>query len=71
MLASGKTIHCQSDAEGEVALPSPFVSPPALSSRIEVKMMLWLAPERPMALSEPFTVSEREGSNFTTTPGWM
>src|SRR5262245_57823645 len=57
----------QSEGRGLLDPPSPLVSPPLVSSLLEV-MVIGLGPV-PSACSEPFTVSETEGSNFTMIPG--
>src|SRR5262245_38124 len=57
----------QSEGPGFVAPPSPLVSPPFESSRLEV-MVIGLGP-LPAACNEPFTVMDVPGSNFTMIPG--
>src|SRR5882762_6898771 len=72
-----KRIEAQSPTWGEVALPSPLVSPPAstLSSRNDVNTTFWVAV--PSATSRPTTFTNAGqpppvvGWNFTATPGEM
>ncbi|OQB81363.1 MAG: hypothetical protein BWX88_04300 [Planctomycetes bacterium ADurb.Bin126] len=59
----------QSPGAGAVAFPSPFESPPTLSSRMDVNAIGWTT--EPCARSVPpvWTVIPQSASNLTIAPG--
>src|SRR5438105_15280834 len=61
------SIVSQSPGAGLLALPSPFVSPPTLSSFTDVKAARLVA--EAFTAREPLTLAKFE--SFTTAPAWI